>query len=62
MKKQQIEIPEKVLAVIKSDMKSYLKHSFTFAMFVDRNTYGRKYGKDLKPIWTELEKEGKYNA
>ena len=53
MRKKALDIPEHILRVIRSDMRSYLSHGYSFEDFVDRNTNGRKYGNDLKPIWEE---------
>lgn len=55
MRKKALDIPEHILRVIRSDMRSYLSHGYSFADFVDRNTNGRKYGNDLREIWREEE-------
>lgn len=55
MKKKELDIPEHILRVIRSDMQSYLAHGYSFAAFMDRNTNGRKYGNELKKIWKEEE-------
>lgn len=55
MRKKALDIPEPVLREIRSDMRSYLSHGYSFADFVDRNTNGRKYGDALKKIWKEEE-------
>ena len=52
--------PEKILPTVRSDMWCYFRHGYTFADFVDRNTHGRNYGNELKPIWNEEKK--KYDA
>lgn len=49
--------PEKILPTVRSDIQSYLKHGYTFADFKDRNTHGRNYGDELRPIWDEVAAE-----
>lgn len=51
--KKKLDIPEHILRVIRSDMRSYLSHGYSFEDFLDRNTLGRKYGDALKGIWKE---------
>lgn len=45
--------PDKILPTVRSDMMAYHKHGYTFDEYVDRNTHGRNYGKELYPIWEE---------
>lgn len=46
--------PEKILPTVRSDIRAYLRHGYTFADFKDRNTHGRNYGEELRPIWDEV--------
>jgi len=52
-KKPDLSIPPLWEAVIRSDIRSYLRSGYSFADFKDRNTMGRKYGDDLKAVWRE---------
>ena len=45
--------PDKILPTVVSDMWCYFKHGYTFAEYCDRNTHGRNYGNELRPIWDE---------
>ena len=55
-KAKEISIPPKVVEDIRSDIRSYLRGGYSFAEFLDRNNYGRRYGKQLKLLWKEEEK------
>lgn len=53
MAKKTLDIPERILSVIRADMHAYFDHGYSFEDFLDRNTNGRKYGDALKSIWKE---------
>lgn len=55
-KQKEPVIPQKFIDDIRSDIRSYLGVGYSFADFLDRNNYGRRYGKDLKVLWEEEEK------
>ena len=46
--------PEKILPTVRSDIRAYLRHGYSFADFKSRNTHGRNYGDALRPIWDEV--------
>ena len=56
-KKEPLILPPHVLSDVRSDIRSYLRGGYSFADFLDRNNYGRRYGKDLETIWKEEENE-----
>ena len=55
-KPSEVVIPPRVIENIRSDIRSYLRGGYTFAEFLDRNNYGRRYGRELKKLWKEEEK------
>ncbi len=59
-KKEPLILPPRVLSDVRSDIRSYLRGGYSFADFLDRNNYGRRYGDTLLEIWKE--EEGKQNA
>lgn len=60
MTKKAQTYPEKILPTVRSDMQAYFRHGYSFAEYCDRNTYGRKYGKELFSVWKE--EESKYRS